>query len=152
MTHSDVCTHMVAGFEGIKLNAYLDGNGIPTIGYGHTQGVQMGDTCTQQEALQWLSDDLGTADDAVNRLVTVPLNQNQYDALVSFTYNVGQGHLQHSTLLDLLNQGAYVGASAQFLAWNKIGGVESKGLTNRRLAERALFDTPEASNAEENAS
>ena len=125
--------------EGCKLSAYLDQRGIPTIGVGHTLGVKMGDTCTQEQADQWLAEDTEVAQHAVNTLVTVPLNQNQFDALVSFTFNVGVGSFKSSTLLSLLNQNAYAGAAQQFLKWNHINGVENEGLTKRRQAEQAMF-------------
>ncbi len=80
-----------------------------------------------------------TTEAAVNMLVTVPLNQNQFDALVSFTYNVGEGHLESSTLLKLLNQGDYMGAADQFLRWNKVDGQIILGLVRRRHKEQALF-------------
>lgn len=139
MTHSDDCTALVASFEGLRTAAYQDGGGIWTIGYGHTGDVHEGDTCTREQALEWLSYDLATADAAINRLVKVPLNQHQFDALVSFTYNVGQGNLAKSTLLSLLNQKAYDGAASQFLVWDKIAGVSSPGLAIRRAKEKALF-------------
>lgn len=135
---------MIAGFEGFSAVAYQDGGGIWTCGYGHTAGVKDGDTCTKDQAQEWLAEDVQNAENAVNTYVTVPLTQNQFDALVSFTYNVGAGSLQHSTLLKLLNAGENMGAASQFLAWNHINGQLSKGLMARRVAERNLFMTPEA--------
>lgn len=146
MTTSLAGRALIESFEGLRLTAYQDIRGIWTIGYGHVgRDVPPGLTITQAQADELLEADLQGAERAVNTFVKVPLTQNQFDALVSFTYNVGAGNLEHSTLLSLLNQGAYVGASAQFLAWDRAGGVISSGLTRRRLAERDLFNTPEAS-------
>ena len=114
--------------------------GVQTIGYGHTLGVGAGDNCLESQADQWLRNDILGAEDAVNKLVTVPLNQNQFDALVDFTFNLGITSLKSSTLLKLLNQGAYTGASNQILAWDHVNGVVNPGLTRRRIAEKALFD------------
>ena len=89
--------------EGCQLVAYRDSGGVWTIGYGHTTGVYEGMTCTMAEAAQWLFADMQTAVDAVNRLVTVQLTQGEFDALVDFAYNEGQGRLAGSTMLKLLN-------------------------------------------------
>lgn len=129
----------IKGREGCPLLAYRDQRGVPTIGFGHTLGVKMGDTCSQSEANKWLVEDTEVAQHAVNQLVTVPLNQNQFDALVSFTFNIGVGAFKGSTLLSLLNQGAYAGAAQQFLRWNHVGGIGNAGLTKRRQAEQAMF-------------
>jgi GH24 family phage-related lysozyme (muramidase) len=99
---------------------------------------------TEQTALELLKEDLEEAEQAVNDLVTVPLNQNQFDALVSFTYNLGRRRLEESTLLKLLNDGQYQDASAQITRWRYIGHDVSSGLSRRREAERALFDKPVA--------
>ena len=132
--------------EGVRLTAYLDSGGIPTIGYGHTSGVKAGMTCTQAQAEQWLAEDVEGSEYVVNKVVTAPLNQNQFDALVDFVFNLGSGAFQGSTLLKLLNQGDYACASKEFPKWNhgRINGVltEIAGLTTRRLAEQKLFDTP----------
>jgi lysozyme len=132
---------LAKSFEGLKLTAYKDSGGVWTLGWGHVLGVSLGDSCTEAQADQWLSEDLQVAEHAVNTLVTVPLNQNQYDALVDFTFNLGVGSLKSSTLLSLLNQGAYAGASAQILRWDNVNGVVNPGLTRRRIAEKKLFDT-----------
>lgn len=139
MTTSPNGRALISSFEGLRLAAYKDQRGIPTIGYGHAIGVQMGETITQPEADAFLADDLQTAEAAIARLVHVPLSQNQFDALVSFVYNVGQGNFAHSTLLDLLNQGAYAGAAQQFMKWIYTNGVVNPGLERRRLAEQKLF-------------
>lgn len=139
MTHSENATKLVENFEGLELCAYQDQRGIWTIGYGHTAGVKPGDTCTQAQAQAWLDADLKRADDAVNHYVRVDLTQNQFDALVSFTYNVGAGNLETSTLLRLLNEGNKQGAAQQFTEWIHAGNKVSAGLVRRRFAEQALF-------------
>lgn len=135
---------MIRYWEGCELDAYQDGGGLWTIGYGHTAGVCEGDVCTEEQASSWLaSDAVSIAQDPVNSLVTVPLSQNQFDALCDFTYNLGQGNLASSTLLAMLNAGNYAGAQAQFPRWNMVDGEPSQGLTNRRNAEANLFGTPD---------
>lgn len=130
---------LIQSFESLRLKAYDDGVGVPTIGWGHTKGVKWGDTCTKEQADQWLLEDLAVAEKAVNAYVKVDLSQGQYDALVSFTFNVGTGALKSSTLLKKLNAGDYLGAADEFPRWNKGGGKVMKGLTRRRAAERELF-------------
>ena len=135
-------------FEQFRPTAYLP---TPkdkwTIGYGHTHNVKEGDTCTLAEAEAFLHADVQAAVDEVNHLVKVALTQNQFDALVSFTFNVGAGDaakgiegLSTSTLLRKLNAGDPAGASAEFPHWNKQRGKVLDGLTKRRAAERAHFD------------
>lgn len=132
-------------FEGCRLEAYLDSVGVPTLGYGHTSGVRMGDVCTQEQADQWLLDDLHTAINAVESLVTVPLTDDEESALVDLVYNIGQGNFSHSTLLRLLNSGDFSGAAAQFDVWDKAGGAVLAGLLRRRQAETDMFNQGGAS-------
>ena len=139
MNYSDAGLKFTESFEGCRLESYLDQAGIPTIGYGHTSGVGMGDRCTLEQAEKWLRVDIKEAEDAVNRLVKVALTQNQYDALVDFTFNLGAGNLGKSTLLRLLNKGQYNDASQEFKNWNRAGGFVRAGLARRRLAEKELF-------------
>lgn len=131
---------LIKQFEGLYLKAYRCPAGVPTIGYGHTAGVAMGQTITQQQADDYLRRDVRQFERAVARLVTVPLTQGQFDALVSFAFNLGEGALAQSTLLRLLNAGDYAGAAAQFDRWNKAGGRVLPGVVRRRAAERALFE------------
>lgn len=127
-------------FENYRPNAYYDQHGVPTIGYGHTgPDVQMGMTCTLDQALAWFAKDLAWAERAVTDLVTVPLTQHQFDALVSFTYNAGRGALASSSLLTSLNAGDMSAVADMFLAWDHIQGVVNTGLQRRRVLERALF-------------
>ena len=126
-------------FEGFSAVAYEDGNGISTIGFGHTQGVQMGDVCTLLQAQTWLDEDLKTADNAIGKYVTVPINQNQWDALTSFVYNIGSGNFERSTVHLRINKGDYTGACDAIGMWCKVAGQVSNGLVRRRKAEQALF-------------
>jgi lysozyme len=132
--------HLTESFEGCRLDAYLDSVGVPTIGYGHTHGVTLGMTCTQDQAEQWLQQDIQVAAEAVNRMVTVTLTQQEFDALVDFTFNLGTGSLQKSTLLRLLNAGDYKGAATEFDKWDKAGGKVMAGLLRRRQSEEQMFD------------
>ena len=130
---------LIRQFEGLRLSAYKDAVGIPTIGYGTTKGVKMGQTITRDEADRLLMEDVQRFADHVAALVNVPLNQNQTDALVSFVYNVGPAAFGKSTMLKLINQGLLEDAALQFVRWNKAGGQVLAGLTRRRIAERELF-------------
>lgn len=134
---------LIKQFEGCRLNAYPDPatGGAPwTIGYGHTgNDVRPRMVWTQVQADSALISDLAQCERAVSRLVKVNLTQNQFDALVSFVFNVGSGNLQSSTLLRKLNSGDYRGAADEFPRWNKAAGKVMAGLTKRRAAERELF-------------
>ncbi len=143
-TTSDDGIDLITSFEGTRFNAYDDGVGVWTIGTGTTvypNGVKVkkGDACTAEQAKAYFKHDLAKFEKTVNESVTVPLTQNQFDALVSLTYNIGSGAFNNSTLLKKLNKGDYQGAADQFLVWNKAGGKVMKGLVRRREAERALF-------------
>lgn len=130
---------IVKEFEGLRLEAYKCPAGVWTIGYGHTRGVIPGDVITEAEAEALLAEDLEDSEDAVRAFVNVELNQNQFDALVSFVYNLGSGNFNSSTLLRKLNNGDYLGAANEFNRWNKAGGVVLSGLVRRRNAEANLF-------------
>lgn len=135
---------LIKQFEGCKLTAYQDSVGVWTIGYGWTQPVdgkpiRAGMTIKQETAERLLKTGLISYESDVSRLVKVGLTQGQFDALVSFTYNLGARSLSTSTLLRKLNAGDYAGAADEFLRWNKAGGKVLNGLTRRREAERALF-------------
>jgi len=143
-TTSDVGVDLITSFEGKRTNAYDDGVGVWTIGIGTTvypNGVKVkqGDTCTLEQAKSYFKHDLAKFEKTVNESVTVPLSQNQFDALLSLTYNIGSGAFKGSTLLKRLNKGDCQGAADQFLVWNKAKGKVLDGLTRRRQAERALF-------------
>ncbi|HCR2108635.1 TPA: lysozyme [Enterobacter asburiae] len=144
MQTSDKGIALIKQFEGCKLTAYQDSVGVWTIGYGWTQPVdgkpiRAGMTIKQETAERLLKTGLVSYESDVSRLVKVGLNQGQFDALVSFTYNLGARSLSTSTLLRKLNAGDYAGAADEFLRWNKAGGKVLNGLTRRREAERDLF-------------
>jgi lysozyme len=130
---------IIKASEGLRLKAYLCPADVWTIGWGHTKGVMEGDTCTISQADAFLREDCADAEWAVNHLVKVPITQNQFDALVSFTFNLGTGSLEKSTLLKKLNSCDYVGAASQLHRWTKAGGKELAGLVKRRAAEYDLF-------------
>lgn len=132
--------NLIKEFEGLELKAYKDSVGVVTIGYGSTgPHVSMGMTITKEQAEQLLKKDLERFEKGVPTLVKVPLNQNQFDALVSFSFNLGLGNLKSSTLLKKLNAKDYQGAANEILRWNRAGGKVLNGLTRRRIAERDLF-------------
>ncbi|MDI3450571.1 lysozyme [Enterobacter sp. V89_11] len=144
MQTSDKGIALIKQFEGCKLTAYQDSVGVWTIGYGWTQPVdgkqiRAGMAIKQETAERLLKTGLVSYESDVSRLVKVGLTQGQFDALVSFTYNLGARSLSTSTLLRKLNVEDYAGAADEFLRWNKAGGKVLNGLTRRREAERALF-------------
>ncbi|HHA1840134.1 TPA: lysozyme [Enterobacter asburiae] len=144
MQTSDKGIALIKQFEGCKLTAYQDSVGVWTIGYGWTQPVdgkpiRAGMTIKQETAERLLKTGMVSYENDVSRLVKVGLTHGQFDALVSFTYNLGARSLSTSTLLRKLNAGDYAGAADEFLLWNKAGGKVLNGLTRRREAERALF-------------
>jgi GH24 family phage-related lysozyme (muramidase) len=130
---------LLKSFEGLRLEAYLDDVGVWTIGYGTTEGVVPGMQISQAQAEAFLKKDLARFEAAIANNVKVPLSDYQCSALICFTYNVGEGALAESTLLQFLNKKDYASAADQFLRWNKGGDRELPGLTRRRKAERALF-------------
>jgi len=157
MQMSENGLELLKQWEGFKLQQYKDSAGLPTIGVGHlitkseqASGaivingvpVQYANGLTDQQALDLLSQDVGPAETSVNNGVKVALNQNQFDALVSFTFNVGGGAFASSTLLKVLNQGQYDQVPDQLRRWNKAGGKVVQGLVNRRTNEINLWNTP----------
>ncbi len=130
---------LIKRFEGLKLKAYLDSVGVPTIGYGHTHGVKMGDVITGEQADKYLSEDLHVAELTINTNVKVKLTQNQFDALASFVFNLGSGNFVKSTLIRKLNAGDYAGAADEFGKWVNAGGKKLPALVKRRAAERDEF-------------
>ena len=136
---------IIKQYEGFRAKPYLCPAKIPTIGYGatyYTDGrkVKLSDPAiSEADADKLLDKMLVKYEDAVNRYVQVPMTQNQFDALVSFCYNLGQENLRNSTLLKKLNNKDYNGAADQFLRWNRAGGKVLAGLTKRRTDERKLF-------------
>ena len=137
---------LIVFYEGEKLTSYRDTGGIWTIGVGHTSDekfkVKKGQTITKEFSRELLRHDLKEAENFVKRLVKVPLNENQYGALVSFTFNLGGGQLKISTLLKKLNAGNYKAVPSELNKWVFDDGVKLKGLVNRRKAEGDLWNTP----------
>ncbi len=135
---------LIKEFEGRKLTAYLCPANVWTIGYGHTTAagppiVRQGMRITEEEADAILRRDLVRYENGVERLVKVPLNQSQFDALVSFCFNVGEGALGKSTLLRRLNRGEYDSVPSELMKWTRGGGKELTGLVRRRRAEAKLW-------------
>jgi len=135
---------LIKKHEGLRLTAYKDVGGLWTIGYGHLLKLPMEDyfldnPISEEVATTMLKMDLFAAERALELNTVVPLTQNQFDALVSFIFNVGGRAYRDSTLLRYLNEGNYAAAADQLLRWDKVGGKSVKGLANRRAAERTLF-------------
>lgn len=145
MKTSDRGLALIKSFEGFRAKPYRCPAGVPTIGYGATyypdgRRVTMQDKpVSDVDATDMLRSMLASYEAGVDRYVSVPLTQGQFDALVSFAYNVGLSALKNSTLLRLLNLRDYAGAAAQFARWNRAGGKVLPGLTRRREAERQMF-------------
>lgn len=144
MSVSNKGVDLICEFEGKRLAAYDDGVGVWTIGFGtikYPNGVRVkkGDTCTLEQAKEYMRHDLIEFEHTVNRSVKVPLNQNQFDALVSLAYNIGSNAFKSSTLVKKLNTGDYQGAADQFNVWVNGGGKRMQGLVNRRDREKLLF-------------
>lgn len=129
----------VKGWESCRLSAYLDGNGVPTIGWGHTLGVRMGNTITQAQADTWLIEELIEYGEGLKVYMVREPDQQQFDGILSLAYNAGLRAIGKSGLMALFNAGDDDGCADRFLAWNKDGGKEVKGLTKRRWAERAIY-------------
>ena len=147
MQVSDAGIELIKSFEGFRANAYPDpkSGGDPwTVGYGSTKSpsgrpVKKGDYVTPAQAEMYLREDVKKFANSVDALVTVPLKQCQYDALVSFVYNLGATNFRKSTLLKKLNAKDYKGAADEFLRWVSPGSSVEAGLRRRRTAERAMF-------------
>lgn len=131
--------NLIKEFEGFRNNAYQDSAGVWTIGYGHTLTARPGMRISRSEGERLLRQDLVRFEKGVRDRVHVPLTQNQFDALVSFAFNVGVGAFSKSTLLRLLNQGDYNGAKNEFRRWVHAGGRRLQGLVRRRDREAQLF-------------
>ena len=150
MKLSEEGLRLIKSFEGYHTRledgscaAYLCPAGVPTIGYGCTVGVRLGMVWSEAQAEKALAKEVERFEDAVTRLVTVPISQNAYDALVSFAYNCGEGALAKSSILRRLNKGDMAGAAQAFHLWNKGGGRVLPGLVSRRAREAALFLKPD---------
>jgi len=130
---------LIKKFEGCRLTAYQDSVGVWTIGYGSTKDIKKGMRISLHMAEDFLVKDLEEAEDAVKRYVAPTLTQNEFDALVSFTFNLGGGALRTSTLLNKLNGHDRQGAADEFTRWVYAGKKKLSGLVRRRNAERAMF-------------
>ena len=138
---SDKGLDLIKRFEGFRDTAYLCPAGVWTIGYGHTHDVKEGDTISQDKAEALLREEVAAKYEPIVTANTegLELTQGQFDALVSFVYNVGAYNFETSHLLTYLKAGDIDAAAAQFERWNKAGGKVLDGLTARRAAERELF-------------
>ena len=134
---------LIQKFEGCELEAYKCPAHVWTIGYGHTKGVVEGMKITKEEAEQMLVDELHEYENYINKYVNVALSQNQFDALVSWVYNLGPANLTASTMLKVLNDGKYEEVPYQMKRWNKAGGKVLDGLVRRREAEALLYQGKE---------
>lgn len=142
MEYSKSGLQLTERFEGLRLEAYKDMVGVWTIGYGHTgPDVVEGLTISQERAEALLAQDTQAAANAVNALVKVSLTQGEFDALVDFVYNLGQGNFAASTMLRRLNEGDYSAAAEQFDVWDHAGGKQVAGLLRRRQDETSEFQS-----------
>lgn len=143
MQTSDRGISFIAQFEGFEPKIYKDAAGLPTIGYGHLlregEEAKFRNGISKAEAKNLLKSDVREAENAVNRLIDVPLTQSEFDALVSFTFNVGSGNLSKSTLRKRVNEGRKKEAADEFLRWIRAGGRVLAGLQRRRAGERKMF-------------
>ena len=140
MKISEQRLELIKHFEGCELEAYKCAAGVWTIGYGHIKTAVEGKVITQEEADNLLVEEIIEYEDYVRAAVKVPLKQYQFDALVSWTFNLGNGNLNASTMLKVLNREEYEGVPAQMARWNKAGGKVLEGLIRRREAEGLLFE------------
>ena len=141
MKTSEVGRELIKEFEGCKQVAYQDSVGVWTIGYGHTKDVYEGQLAIKKTCDRFLEEDLDEFEGYVDSYVKVELNQNQFDALVAWTFNLGPGNLSESTMLRKLNEGDYDAVPGEMRRWNKAGGEVLNGLVRRRDAEAGLFSS-----------
>ncbi len=134
---------LIKKFEGCELEAYKCAAGVWTIGYGSTKGVKEGDTIKQEDADKLLTEEMSEYESYINDMVEADLKQNEFDALVSWVYNLGPSNLSSSTLLQRLNNKDWDDIPNQIKRWNKAGGVVKQGLIRRREAEALLFEGKE---------
>lgn len=140
MRASDEAVALISHFEGCRLDAYLCPAGVWTIGYGHTFGVREGDVIDQEAAEALLIEDLEEFEGYVTALCQCGLEQHQFDALVSWVFNLGPGNFESSTLLRRLNDGDLGAVPDEIRRWNKAGGRVLDGLVRRREAEAVMFE------------
>ena len=140
MKTSDEGISLIKKFEGCRLEPYFCSGNVLTIGFGHTRTVEENMSITEDTAEALLKEDLKDFEEQVSNLVKVELNQNQFDALIAWTFNLGSGNLSSSTLLKKLNNSEYDEVPEQIKRWNKAGGKVLEGLVRRREAEALLFE------------
>lgn len=137
---SEAGARFIRSYEALKLKAYLPTKeDVPTIGWGHTSGVTLGMVITEEQAIEFFRQDIQKFEDAVNKFVTVDLTQNQFDALVSFAFNTGEGAFRKSTLLQKLNSGDYASVPTEMSQWRYQAKVEKQGLVLRRFDEGEIW-------------
>ena len=134
---------LIKKFEGCKLKSYKCPAGVWTIGYGHTEDIKEDDIVSPEEANKLLRADVFKFEEYVTDNVIVNLTQNQFDALVAWTFNLGVGNLRNSTMLKKLNNADYTSVPFEMKRWNKAGGKTLDGLVRRRQAESLLFESKE---------
>lgn len=148
MRFSPKAVRLIKHFEGCRLRAYLDSANVPTIGYGRTKRVFLGMQITEEEAEDYLLEDMEEHEFELNRMLKVPIYQNQHDALLSLVFNIGAPKIEKSTLIRMINEGNDQ-ASKQFLKWDKAKNPRTglleplPGLVKRRQVEKELYDTGE---------
>lgn len=140
MRTSFIGRSLIKTFEGYRGEAYMCPSGVWTIGWGHTAGVRQGDTCSEEQAGEWLKEDLAVAERTVEA-AGLSLSQTQFDALVSLAFNIGPGNFNSSTLLRLLRQDSKPRAEIEeaWKSWRMAGGTVQRGLVRRRAAEYTLY-------------
>ena len=139
MKTSEEGLELIKSFEGCETTAYQDSVGVWTIGYGHTKGVEEGQTCSIEDAETMLSDEMDEYEGYINNMVKVELEQHEFDALVAWVYNLGPTNLGESTMLKVLNDGQFDRVPDEMRRWNRAGGQVLQGLVRRREAEALLF-------------
>lgn len=147
MKISDNGINFIAGWEGVEYKAYKDAVGLWTVAIGHLiklpeEKFLLNKTLTREEVYDIFREDIKRFENNLNKVIKVPINQNQFDALISLAFNIGNGAFNNSTLLRVLNQGNYEEVPNQILRWDKAGGKTLLGLTRRRKAEVELFNKP----------
>ena len=130
---------LIKKFEGCETTAYQDSVGVWTIGFGHTKGVEEGQTCSIEDAESMLADEMDEYEGYINNMVKVELQQHEFDALVAWVYNLGPTNLGESTMLKVLNGGQFDRVPDEMNRWTRAGGEILEGLVRRRQAESLMF-------------
>ena len=130
---------LIKKFEGCETTAYQDSVGVWTIGFGHTKGVEEGQTCSIEDAESMLADEMDEYEGYINNMVKVELQQHEFDALVAWVYNLGPTNLGESTMLKVLNEGQFDRVPDEMNRWTRAGGKILEGLVRRRQAESLMF-------------